>query len=76
MSAIAALLERAKAEVAEQTATPSPVDPWPLGAFVERTILDPLQGRVAFVEDGWVYWAAEDGHVHASRPDVLRRIEQ
>lgn len=50
---------------------------WPAGANVVRELaaVPPLRGRVAFVgEDGWVYWAAEDGCVHASRPDVLRRL--
>lgn len=43
---------------------------------VERSLagLEPLAGRVLFLEDGWVYWEGDDGHVHASRQDVLRRV--
>ena len=65
MNAIARLLERAKA-----------VDDWPPGLPVVREVggLEPLHGRVAFVEEGWIYWAAEDGSNHASMPDALRRM--
>lgn len=61
MNAIAKLLERA-----------TMIDAWPEGMHVERAF-DQLRGRVAFVDEGWIYWAAEDGHVHASRIDVVRK---
>lgn len=47
---------------------------WPKGTSVRRTIGEPLEGRVAFVDDGWIYWVATDRRFHASRPDTLRRI--
>jgi hypothetical protein len=63
VNAIASLLQRVKA-----------AEDWPPGLRVVRDLgLEPLEGRVAFVEDGWVYWAANDRHVHASRPDALKR---
>ncbi|MBX3260759.1 MAG: hypothetical protein KF782_13820 [Labilithrix sp.] len=66
MNAIARLLEHAKT-----------VESWPVGTHVERNLpaVDQLRGRVAFVDEGWIYWAAEDGHVHASSLDAVRRIQ-
>ena len=77
---IAAILQRAKAAAAAISTTE--VDAaWPPGARVGLVLptrlgsqQTGLRGRVAFVEGGWIYWAAEDGHVHASRPDALRRL--
>ncbi len=64
---LAALLRRATAaELAES---------WPYGAHVARTIYVPLEGRVVFVDGGFVYWAGEDRHIHASHPSALRRIQ-
>lgn len=65
MNAIVSLLQRAKA-----------ADEWPQGCRVVRELgLERLEGRVAFVDDGWIYWGADDGCVHASRPDALRKLE-
>lgn len=51
---------------------------WPAGLVVERHVggVDRLRGRVAFVEAGWIYWAADDGRVHASRADAVRKVER
>lgn len=65
MNAIARLLARASGEA-----------DYPPGTRVVRSIdrLDELAGTVAFVDDGWIYWAADDGSAHASRPEILRRL--
>lgn len=51
-------------------------DPWPAGARVESTICGgPVRGTVGFVDDGWIYWLADNGDVHASRENALRRVD-
>lgn len=65
MTTISVLLQRAKAQLAEPSVA--------RGDAVELEVFG-TRGRVAFVEDGWVVWAEDDGTVHASRPAALRRI--
>ena len=65
---LSALLRRAKSVEA--------ADGWQPGTRVGRAIdrLDDLRGRVGFVDAGWIYWVAEDGALHASTPDTLKRL--
>lgn len=75
MNEIARLLQRATARERDGELA----EVWPRGRRVRLALsggaaLPHLHGRVAFVEDGWIYWVAEDGREHASKPDVLRRI--
>lgn len=79
MNAIAALLQRAVAELGETTAVPTSKtssEPFAQGSFVTLSTLgvDELAGRVGFTDDGWVYWAAVDGSFHATRRDALKEI--
>lgn len=63
---IAALLARAKETLAADAVADSAFEH---GAHVTNGT---HAGRVAFVEDGWVYWVREDGRVVATRPSLLR----
>lgn len=63
----AALLARMKAQIGPVTER----EVFAQGDAVEGFA---TRGRVAFVDDGWVYWVDELGAVRASRPSVLRRI--
>lgn len=66
MNAISALLARAKAAQL--------VDPWPVGARVELAVAGVVtRGIVAFVEDGWVYWADDEARIHATPGHHLTR---
>lgn len=82
MNAIAALLERAKAQVAtiadatSDTSPAPPIEAFPEGAWVEFAFAgDSTFGRVEFVEiDGdmeWIHWRDGFGHAHASPPSSL-----
>lgn len=64
---ITALLARMKAQIGPVTER----EVFAQGDAVEGFT---TQGRVAFVDDGWVYWVDELGAVRASRPSFLRRI--
>jgi len=64
---ISKLLQRAKLEL-ESSAS------WPLGSHVRCAALD-LEGRVAFEDNGWVYWADNNGRIHGSRPGMLEKTQ-
>ncbi len=73
MNAIAALLERAKAQVAElpeaaaDTLAAPAIEAFPEGAWVELVFAnDSTFGRVEFVDGDWVHWRDGFGHAHAS----------
>jgi hypothetical protein len=74
-SAIANVLARAKAaELRSTVETADDNGGWPAGAGVELDIAGVVtRGRVAFVEDGWVYWGDDAGAVHATPAQHLRR---
>lgn len=61
---IAALLERARTQLASDTG-------FAQGDHVTND--EGTRGQVAFLEDGWVCWVAESGRVHVSRTYALRR---
>lgn len=75
---IAALLERAKRELA----APAAQTELPVAARSELATGDAVvvehsgvtrRGAFAFLEDGWTYWADDDGVVRATKQEFVRR---
>jgi hypothetical protein len=47
----------------------------PIGACVELLLCGRrIRGRVAFILEGWVYWATGEGP-RATRPELLREVD-
>lgn len=65
---IAAVLRRAQAQIAAS-------DGFRVGCAVRRVYWPRVRGRVAFIEDGWIYWRSEDRHTYASRPAAVERLD-
>lgn len=76
MNAIASLLQRAVAEIADAPKVAAIEEPFAFGSLVKlcTTGVDELDGRVAFEDGDWIHWAAVDGSFHATKREALREM--